>query len=384
MRNPRLLILILSLAALVSCGGSSQDARRKEAAAAPVPVRVVTAGSVEWPALYEATGTVRARTVATISSRVMGYVREVRVQAGDRVAAGQMLVTLEARDLTAGRAQAEAAVSEARGAQSEVESAINAAGANLALAKVTHGRMQDLFEKKSISNQEFDEATAKLRVAEAGYQMAVSKRGQLGARIQQAEEAHRAAGVMLGYAELRAPFAGTVTEKKIDPGSLASPGMPLLTIERSGAYRLEASVDESRLPLIHAGQTVTVALESLDRSLAARVSEIVPAVDSASRSFVVKIDLPASPQLRSGLIGRAQFSLGSRRVLVVPAAAVLDRGQVQSAYVVEEGHARNRLITTGAKNQDQVEVLSGLAAADKVVFPVPTDLADGAAVEVRP
>jgi membrane fusion protein, multidrug efflux system len=382
MRNLRLLLLTLPVAALVSCGGSSPDAKRQEAA--PVGVRVATAAAAEWPALYEATGTVRARTTATLSSKVMGYVREVRVQTGDHVSRGELLIALDARDLAAAGAQAAAAVREARSAQSEVENSINAARANLNLAKVTYARMKDLFEKKSISNQEFDEATARLRVAEASYQMAVSKRGQLGAHIQQAEEGHRAARVMLGYAEIRAPFAGVVTEKKVDPGNLAAPGAPLLTVEQAGAYRLEASVDESRLPLIRVGQPVTVALESLDRSIAARVSEIVPAVDAASRSFVVKINLPASPQLRSGLFGRAQFSLGTRRVLAIPAAAVLDRGQVQSVYVVEDGHARNRLVTTGMKNQDQVEVLSGLTAADKVVAPVQANLADGAAVEVHP
>jgi hypothetical protein len=127
-----------------------------------------------------------------------------------------------------------------------------------------------------------------------------------------------------------------------------------------------------------------VVLDSLEKAIPARVSEVVPAVDAASRAFVVKIDLPATPQWRSGMFGRAQFPLGSRKVLAVPAGAVVEQGQVQSVYVVEDGRARSRLITTGAKNQGQVEVLSGLTVADKVVFPVPLSLRDGAAVEVRP
>ncbi|MCE5309166.1 MAG: efflux RND transporter periplasmic adaptor subunit [Acidobacteriales bacterium] len=376
-------VLVLSLGLTLSCGGEKRAAK-EESAAAPVVVQTTAAGTAEWPAVYEATGTVRARTASTLSSKVMGYVRDVRFQAGDHVRSGQLLVVLEAKDLDAQRAQAEAAVREARGALPEVSSAVAAAQANLDLANKTFARMKDLFEKKSISNQEFDEASARLKVARAGHAMALAKREQLGAKVRQAEEAHRAAGVVLSYAEIKAPFAGTVTDKKVEPGVLAAPGMPLATIEQAGVYRLEAQVEESRLANVRVGQPVSVALDSLDKTLAARVSEIVPAVDAASRTFVVKIDLPGVPQLRSGLFGRARFPLGSRKVLAIPATALVERGQVQSVYVVEDGRARNRIVTTGAREGGQLEVLSGLSASEKIVHPVPPSLVDDARVEVRP
>ncbi len=140
---------------------------------------------------------------------------------------------------------------------------------------------------------------------------------------------------------------------------------------------------------MRAGQTVSVTLDALNRTLDARISEIVPAVDAASRAFVVKIDLPAMPQLRSGLYGRARFSLGQRQVLAVPASAVIERGQLRSVLVAEDGTARARLITVGqewrqASGLSRVEVLSGLSSGDKLIFPVPAGLADGAKVEVRP
>ena len=174
-----------------------------------------------------------------------------------------------------------------------------------------------------------------------------------------------------------------VTAKSVEPGNLAAPGAPLLTIEREGAYRLEASVDESRLPFVKTGQAVEVALDALDRRLAARVSEIVPAVDAASRAYIVKIDLPAMPNLRSGMFGRAWFPMGARQAVTVPAAAVMDRGQLQSVFVVEDGCARNRLVTTGKREADALEVLSGLSAGEKVVSPAASGVADGARVEVR-
>jgi len=189
---------------------------------------------------------------------------------------------------------------------------------------------------------------------------------------------------MRSYAQLAAPFAGTVTAKSVDPGVLAAPGAPLLTIEREGAYRLEAAVEESKLPLIHTGQPVSVALDGVARPIEGRVSESVPAIDAASRSFTVKIELPATAPLRSGLFGRARFAFGSRTVLAVPAAAVIERGQLASVFVADGGHARSRFVTLGQRAQDAVEVLSGLSPGDQVIFPAPPSLADGAAVEVRP
>jgi hypothetical protein len=125
-------------------------------------------------------------------------------------------------------------------------------------------------------------------------------------------------------------------------------------------------------------------LDSVARTLDARVSEIVPAVDAASRTYFVKIDLPAIAALRSGVFGRAAFQMASRSLLAVPAAAVTERGQLQSVLVADNGIARTRLITIGQKVKDRIEVLSGLSAGETVIFPIPQGLADGARVEVRP
>jgi RND family efflux transporter MFP subunit len=314
----------------------------------------------------------------------MGYVREVNVQAGDRVREGQLLVTLDARDLDVNSRRAEAALIEIRSSAPEADSAVAAAKANLDLAQATFKRMQDLFSKKSISNQEFDEASAKLKAAQAAHEMAQARRVQLDAQAARVQQEVRATEVARSYAEISAPFAGVVTAKSADPGALALPGAPLLTIEREGAYRLEASVEESRLSAIRVGQAVSVTLDGVDHTLEARVSEIVPAVDAASRSYTVKIDLPSAPALRSGVFGRASFHLGSRPTLTIPAAAVSERGQLQSVLVAESGVARIRMITAGQKSKDQVEVLSGLTVGEKVIFPIPLGLADGARVEARP
>jgi len=158
----------------------------------------------------------------------------------------------------------------------------------------------------------------------------------------------------------------------------------LFTIERDGAYRLEVSVEESRLSLARVGKTVSVTIDGIDRTFQARVAEVVPSVDAAARTGTVKIDLPSLPELRSGVFGRALFDTAGRKVLTVPSAGVMERGQLQSVYIAEDNIAHTRLVTIGTRVQDKVEVLSGLNQGDRVIVPIPTGLADGAPIEVRP
>lgn len=374
------------IAFLAGCGGKKDSHSAGTApAGAPVPVQVIEAALSDAPATYEAVGTVRARATGIVSAKVMGYVREVKAAVGDQVQAGQLLVELDARDFDTQVRQAEAARQEARDAEQEVNNAAASAKAQLELAQVTFKRMEDLFRKKSISNQEFDEAAARLKVAQAGYEMTLSKQQQVRAKVKQAEEAVQAARIMRGYARITAPFAGTIVEKKVEPGNLAVPGAPLFIIEQAAGFRLEAPVEESKKTLIRVGSPVTVHLEALQRSVPARVSEVVPAVDPMSRTYTVKIDLPAIPSLHSGMFGRAVFPLGaSKKALMVPEGAVIEQGQVTSVIVADGNIARHRLVTVGARSQNKVEILSGLTPGEKVVFPRPANLPDGARLEVRP
>jgi RND family efflux transporter MFP subunit len=165
---------------------------------------------------------------------------------------------------------------------------------------------------------------------------------------------------------------------------LAAPGTPIAVLEQSGGYRLEAAVEESRLGNVRPGMRAEVRLDAFDRSLSGVVSEIVPALDPASRTFAVKIDLPGGLPLRSGLFGRARFALGEQSALLVPAAAVQTEGQLRKVYVVDGGVARARLVTLGSGHEAGFEVLSGLSEGEAVVTPLPAALTDGGRVEVRP
>ena len=378
-------LLPLAILILMTTGCSQHETRVAAAGAeqSGAAVQVETVADSELAEIYQVSGSVRARYSAAIAAKITANILEVRAQAGDHVQAGQTLIVLDRWDLEANLRRFEAARAEAESAIDETESAITAARANFELARVTHKRFQDLLANMSVSLQELDESQARLRSAEATLEMAASKRRQIGARRGQAEAEIAAASVALGYATLAAPFAALVTERKADPGSLATPGAPLLTLEREGNPRLDASIDESRLGLVRVGESVAVEIDGLNRAITGRVAEVAPSVDAATRSVTVKIDLPALPGLRSGMFGRAGFAAGKHGALLVPQSAVLERGQIRSVYVVEGGTARLRFVTLGEGRDDQSEVLSGLTAGERIIVTPAPLLVDGARVAIQ-
>lgn len=373
--------LLAGAALLAGCGGE----KRAPAAAKEKPsvsVRTVQAEAGLIPMVYQATGTVKARSTSALSARVMGYLREVRVQAGETVKAGQVVAIVDAREIEAAAKQAEAALAEAKMALPEVENAIAAAKSQLSLAESTYNRMKPLFDDKSITPQEFDEVSAKRQMAQANLAMAQAKRSQLQARIQQAAEAVEQARTQKGYLTITAPFAGIVVERRAEPGMLASPGQPIAVIEQAGAYRLEAAIEEARLKEIRVGTKTVVKLDALEGGFHSLVSEIVPAMEPGSRTFTAKINLPAGPMIRSGMFGRAIFQMGEKKAVQVPESAVRKSGQLEQVFVVEAGVARARLVTTGTRSDGKVEILSGLSGGEQIVAEIPGALEDGSRVEV--
>ena len=216
--------------------------------------------------------------------------------------------------------------------------------------------------QKSISPQEFDEVESRSQAASARLAMVRSQESE-------AKAAEAAARTMQGYTRIHAPFDGVVTERKVDPGAMATPGSPLLTIEKAGALRLEVSVDESLLSLVHRGAKIAVTIDTLgSEPVDGKVAQIVPAADPGSRSFLVKIDLANSPGLHSGMFGHALLMRGSRDTLLIPRTAVIAHGSMQSVYVVGQNQiAGLRYISAGNLHGNEVEVLSGLSAGETVV-----------------
>ena len=390
--------LALPLLALASCGGDEPG--RAEANHGPaLSVAVETAAITPIGDFSEAVGTVRARTSSALSSKVMGQVLSVHVQPGQYVRQGQLLAEIDNRDAAANLARAKAGLSEAQNALVEVDESTRAAEAGktaaeaaASLAASTYNRYQALLERKSVSQQEFDEVEFRRKAADAeairasqGVLSAQSRRKQVLDRIEQASAEVRNAEAFLSYSRITAPFSGLITAKHIDPGALAAPGNPLLTIEESGNYQLEATVEESQINRIRIGDKTPVVIDALaGKELVGVVAEIAPAGDPSSRSFTVKLKLPVADGLRSGMFGRARFAAGQTERLSVPTNAVFERGQLVGVMVVDQSNkARFRLVKTGKRYADRVEILSGLAPGERIITETPSQVQDGTAVEPK-
>ncbi len=341
------------LAGLSGCSNDKQQAKPPTEEVRGVALLVAQRTTV--PDYVEATGTVRATQSAQLASQVMGTITRVNVHEGDAVRRGQVLVTID-------EAQSKAGYQSANAGLQASQHTIAAADADYALAESTMRRYQTLFDKKSVSPQEYDEVKTRLAAAKA-------RRDAAHAGSVQAEASVSEASTAMGFTKIRAPFDGLIVAKLADTGAMAAPGVPLLTLEDPSHFRLEAMVDESEIGLVRSGATVPVVIDSLSNpTIAGKVVQIVPAADPASRTFTVKIDLPANPQMRSGLFGRARFPRGERESILVPQTALLHRGQLDAVYVVGKDEiASLRYVTLGKPSGSDIEVLSGLENGERVV-----------------
>jgi len=361
-------VLAASAATIAGCHGG-------EPAATPgtvqtIQARVVESQQQQLPVNLRSTGTVHAKETAVVSAQVMGRIQAVLVHEGDSVRAGQTLVVLDDAALRAQVDQAQAGVKAAQNAQA-------AAQTNAALAASTLNRYKQLESQKSVSPQEMDEVSRRAEAAAAGVEA-------VRAQTDAARAQESGARTMLGYTHLIAPFAGVVTARMADPGTMAAPGVPLLQVDQAGALQLQASVDESAIGAIHKGMKVPVSIDGgASTNLAGTVAEIVPAADPSSHSFLVKIDLPSSSQTRAGMYGTAEFANGTRQAILIPRSAVVARGSLNCVYVLDgQGIAQLRYITLGGAQGNLVEVLSGVSAGEKLIdAPSDRDLA-GKRIEI--
>ena len=362
-------VLAASAALLAGCHG------RASAAAASVETaqaRVVESRELEVPVNVRATGAVHARETAQISAQVPGRIQQILVREGDTVRAGQTVAVLDDAAQRAAVNQVQAGV---RAAQSQQA----AAQTDASLAASTLERYRQLEAEKSVSPQEMDEISRKAEAATAGLDAAR-------AQTEAAEAQERSARTMLGYTRLVAPFAGIVTARMADPGTLASPGVPLLQIDQAGALQLQATVDESEIAAIHKGMKTQVAIDGASSAeITGTIAEIDPAADTSTHSFLIKIDLPSSSQLRAGMYGTAEFANGVRNAILISRSAVVTRGSLDCVYVLDsQGIAQLRYVTLGALQGDLVEVLSGISAGERLVdLPSDRELA-GKRIEVQP
>jgi membrane fusion protein, multidrug efflux system len=361
-------LLVLMLSGLSGCSEPANKGLEKKQNAPPIKgLTLVQVTESDLPDQLEVVGTVRARSSAVIAARIAGVVTSLSVREGDRVARGKLLLTLEAAETAAGSAAATAAVQETREGVAE-------ALARQRLADTTYERFQRLYDERAVTRQEMDMRRTDKELAAQGVARAE-------AQLTRARETARGAGTVAGYARITAPVSGMVTARSVDVGMTVFPGMPLLTVEEEGHYRLEALVPETLLGRLKTGDALPVVIEGNNNALMGRVAELVPVVDPLSRTFTAKVDI-AAKGLRSGLFGRAQIPVGSRKSLLVPKSALFERGALTLVWVVDrENRLRLRLVKAGKGEAERVEILTGLSAGERVVSGGLEKVVDGAKVE---
>ncbi len=374
-------VCVLAISA-ASCGGGAKDP--ESPAAAPLAVVTETAALVPLAERLEAGGVVKAGTSAVVSSRVMAAVLERKVSAGDRVKRGQVLVVLDDRDLSSQVRQTEASAAAAEQAVAAARSEGTAAAAEQKLAEAWHKRIATLRGQNSATPQELEEADARLAGAVARVEGARARVDQATAALAAARASGESAATIKSFAVLTAPFDALVTETLIEPGNLATPGLPLIRLDADGVQQVEVRMDEARVPFIQVGDEVDVSFGSTSTEqpaspMKAVVKEVARVVEADERTFTVKVSLPSSA-VRTGSFARVRFRGNTRQALTVPVSAIRRQGQVATAFVVEGERARLRYLQTGAVDGDRIEVLAGVEAGERMVTSPPPQLTDGARV----
>jgi len=376
----QLLSLLTVVSLLLACGSNRSGEQGATETVSGVKLETIRLNGA--PQMYEAVGTVRSANVSLLNAQMGGTVREIRVRAGDRVRSGQLLAAIDDRAPRAQVDAAQAGVQEAEHGVVEVEQALQAATADRRFAEATYKRYQNLLAKNSLSRQEFEGAEAKYRAALANERALQAKGKGIEARNQQAQAQKSSAETMLSYSRIVSPIDGVITQKSVDVGTVVMPGAPLLTVEETSHYRLEASLPEEFLAKVKVGEEIPVT--TARGVIHGRVAEVVPASDPASRTFLVKVDLPSGSLCQSGEYATALFPVEQTRMMPVPQSALVEHGELEGVYVANsQGAVEYRLVKTGKSGGDRIEIISGLNEGDRVAVTQVEKLRDGIRVEAQ-
>ena len=359
----------------------------------PMVQTVVASGRVLSPARIE------------VGTTLLGIVSGVEVEEGSRVAAGDLLVTLEDDELRASVAAAEAAVEQARLSVESVRRAgspvaregLEQARLEMELAEQRVERLERLLRSGAVTSTELDEARFRLdatrsrrRQAEltardrssAGseYRLGLASLGQSRANLAAAES-------RLARSRVRAPADGTILRRAAEPGDVVQPGQVLLVLAREGRTRISVPIDERNIGGLALGQPARVAAEAFaDQPFAAQVDFIAPAVDADRGTVEVRLGVDAPPAvLRADMTVTAEIEVARRQgVLAVPVGALVAGATgLPTVLVAEDGVAVARPVTTGARGSALVEVLDGLREGDVVLLPETGQVRAGAPVRPR-
>ena len=371
-----LAVLAIAAAAVLAWQGTAVEVVR--ARAARLTQTVVVSGRVLAPARVD------------IGATITGRVQAVKIDEGSHVKADQVLIELERAELAAALAQAAAAEQAAAtriGQWRDVASVsareqLAQAEANYRSVERDTARQEQLFGQGFIGESRLDESRRALIVAKSQYETArvVSAanaptgvdRRLLDDQLAQARAAKETAAAKLAQTVLRAPAAGVILDRTVEPGDIVQPGKRLLALALDGEVRLTALIDEKNLALLRLGQRALVSADAFpNQRFGAELSYLSPGIDVQRGTVEAKFAVPAPPPfLRSDMTVSIDIEVADRADgLVIPAAAVRElQSRQPSVLVVRDGRAAQQPVQIGARTAEQVEVLSGLAAGAEIVM----------------
>lgn len=364
LKNIARLFIGFGMIAITACSSKDKKETSNENTGAAIVVTVATASSDEQQGL-NISGQIEAARSVNISTRLMGYITKLTVKVGDHVSKGQLLVSISNDDILAKRAQADAMLNEAE--------------ASLKAAAKDYERYTNLYKQQSASAKELDNITLQYNSAKS--------------RVEAAKQTRNEVDAMLGYSNLTAPFAGIVTQKLADAGSMANPGMPLLTIEQSGSYQVSASVPENSINQIHQGTEVMISIKAINKTFKGTVSQINQSSQFTGGQYIIKISLPDNEKngLYAGMYANvsipvkrsAAIATNSDEVMV-PVSSIIYKDQLTGLYTVGSNNtALLRWVRLGKNAGDKVEVLSGLEKNEQFIVSADGKLYNGAMIKIK-
>jgi RND family efflux transporter MFP subunit len=334
--------LLLALATIASgCAKKQEPQAGAVDTLPPAKVHVQRIDSVKQPAVEEVVGTVQPKLQAVIEAKVSGRILRLPVTLSQSVKQGDLLVEL---------------------ASQEIQAKLDQANAAFQQAELEFKRASSLRKQNAATQAELDAAQARYNVAKAA--------------VAEAE-------ALSGYAKIVAPFDGVVSRKLADEGDLAMPGKPLLELEGRAGLRLVAEVPALLASRVERDAKLAVQVDTVPSPMMGTVAEISPAADPVSRTVRAKVDLPETPNLRSGQFGRLAVPLGEATFLFVPPQALVRRGQLEILFVAADGKAQMRLVRSGKQTAQGIEILSGLTSGETVVVEGAALLRDGQPLQLQ-
>ncbi|WP_310992187.1 efflux RND transporter periplasmic adaptor subunit [Aequorivita marina] len=351
-------LLFAVVLSLTSCGNSSEEKVADNSPA--IAVTLSSVASENNTPFLTASGTIEAANSATLSTRMMGFVDKVHVNVGQKVTKGQLLVSINNADLSAKQAQSTAGITEAQAAFNN--------------AKKDYERFQNLFAENSASQKELDDQLARYQMAKA--------------RLEGAKQMKNEVESQFAYVNLRAPFNGVITNKFIEAGDMANPGVPLISVEGPGSFEVTASVPESEISKIKAGADVEIRVKSLGETLSGTVTEVSSSARNTGGQYLVKAALAQTDvNILSGMYATVQFPIEKKSdvtAVLIPKKALVKRGQLTGVYTLSQSNtAILRWLRLGRSYGDKVEVLSGLAADEDYIVSADSKLYNGAKLTIK-